>query len=216
MPTRSGWNTPIRMLVAPTGLVSGPRMLKMVRTPISRRTGATTFIAGWCIGANMKPMPVSSMTRATCVGFNSITAPSASTASALPDLDDTLRLPCLATLAPAAATTNIEQVEMLKVCEPSPPVPTISTRWVLSATATGNANSRITVAAPAISPTVSFFTRRPVRMAAVMVGETSPRMICRIRSTISSKKISRCSMVRCRASCAVMVMTTPITQEITM
>eukprot|EP01083_Nonionella_stella_P244137 850063_1 len=37
-------------------------------------------------------------------------------------------------------------------------------------------------------------------MAAVIIGETSPRMICRIRSTISSKKISRCSMVRCRAS----------------
>jgi hypothetical protein len=31
---------------APAGLVSGPRMLKMVRTPISRRTGATFFIAG--------------------------------------------------------------------------------------------------------------------------------------------------------------------------
>ena len=46
MPTRSGWNTPIRMFGAPAGLVSGPRMLKMVRTPSSRRTGATFFIAG--------------------------------------------------------------------------------------------------------------------------------------------------------------------------
>jgi hypothetical protein len=63
------------------------------------------------------------------------------------------------------------------------------------------ANSRSTAAAPAISPTVSFLTRRPVRIAAVIVGETSPRMTCRIRSTISSWKISRCSMVRCRASC---------------
>ena len=35
MPTRSGWNTPIRMFGAPAGLVSGPRMLKMVRTPSS-------------------------------------------------------------------------------------------------------------------------------------------------------------------------------------
>ena len=57
-----------------------------------------------------------------------------------------------------------------------------------------------------VSPTVSFFTRRPVRMAEVSAGDTSPRMIWRIRSTISSKKISRCSMVRCRASCGVMGM----------
>ena len=72
----------------------------MVRTPISRRTGATTFIDGWWIGANMKPMPVCSMAAATCAGCSSMAAPSASTASALPDLDDTLRLPCLATRAP--------------------------------------------------------------------------------------------------------------------
>ena len=61
-------------------------------------------------------------------------------------------------------------------------------------------------AAAAISPTVSFFTRRPVRMAAPMTGETSPFMIMRIRASISSWKISRCSMVRCRASCGVMGM----------
>jgi hypothetical protein len=38
-------------------------MLKMVRTPSSLRTGATFFIAGWWLGANMKPMPVSAMQR---------------------------------------------------------------------------------------------------------------------------------------------------------
>ena len=57
--------------------------------------------------------------------------PSASITSALPLLLLTLRPPCLLTLAPAAAATNMEQVEMLKVCEPSPPVPTMSTRWRL-------------------------------------------------------------------------------------
>ena len=46
IPTKSGWNTPISTDGALAGLVSGPRMLKMVRTPISRRTGATTFIDG--------------------------------------------------------------------------------------------------------------------------------------------------------------------------
>ena len=32
----------------------------------------------------------------------------------------------------AAAATNMEQVEMLKVLAPSPPVPTMSTMWVVS------------------------------------------------------------------------------------
>src|SRR5690606_20627740 len=92
IPTRSGWNTPIRIDGAPAGLVSGPRMLNRVRTPSSRRTGATTFIAGWCTGAYMKPAPVSAMQRATLSGSNSIAAPSASSTSAAPDFEDTLRL----------------------------------------------------------------------------------------------------------------------------
>jgi choline dehydrogenase len=46
--------------------------------------------------------------------------------SADPDVEDTLRPACLATRAPAAAATNIDAVEMLNVCEPSPPVPTMS------------------------------------------------------------------------------------------
>lgn len=154
----------------------------------------------------MKPIPVCASEAATCSGCSSIAAPSASSASALPDLDETLRLPCLATLAPPAAATNIAQVEMLKVCEPSPPVPTMSTMCWRSLTSTRRENSRITVAAPAISPMVSFLTRNPVRMAATIMSETSPRMIWRINSTISSWKISRCSMVRCRASCGVMGM----------
>ena len=95
MPTRSGWNTPIRMLGAPAGLVSGPRMLKIVRTPSSLRTGATFFIAGWWLGANMKPMPVSAMHFAMSAGSSGrLITPSASSTSALPDFDETLRLPC--------------------------------------------------------------------------------------------------------------------------
>src|SRR6185436_8441577 len=57
MPTRSGWNTPSTWFSAPAGLVSGPRMLKMVRTPSSFLTGAACFIAEWCAGANMNPSP---------------------------------------------------------------------------------------------------------------------------------------------------------------
>ena len=79
----------------------------------------------------------------------------------------------------------------------SPPVPTMSTKFELSCTSTWFANSRITVAAAAISPIVSFFTRSPVMIAAAITGDMSPRMMSRIRCSISSWKISRCSIVRC-------------------
>jgi hypothetical protein len=78
------------------------------------------------------------------------------------------------------------QVLMLKVRAPSPPVPTTSTKCVLSAMGTGVANSRMTCAAAVISPTVSFFTRSAAVMAATISGEISPRMISRIRCSISS------------------------------
>ena len=194
------------MLGASAGLVSGPRMLKIVRTPSSRRTGATFFIAGWWLGANMKPMPVSWMHCATACGVSVIGTPSASSTSALPDLLETLRPPCLLTRAPAAAATNIVQVEMLKVCEPSPPVPTMSTRCVRSATSTLVENSRITCAAAVISPIVSFFTRRPISSAAIIGCDISPPMMRRISASISSWKISRCSIVRVRASVSVIAM----------
>jgi hypothetical protein len=67
-------------------------------------------------------------------------------------------------------------------------------------------NSRITCAAAVISPMVSFLTRRPVINAAVMTGESSPFMIMRMIFSISSWKISRCSMVLCSASWGVMGM----------
>src|SRR5450830_432785 len=100
----------------------------------------------------MKPMPVCAIDWAICSGCRLILTPSESSTSALPDEDETLRPPCLATRAPAAAATNIEAVEILKVCAPSPPVPTMSSRLVVSAMGTLVENSRITCAAAAISP----------------------------------------------------------------
>ena len=122
----------------------------------------------------MKPTPTSSIERATCSGVSAILTPSASSTSALPDLLETERPPCLATLAPAAAATNAAAVEILNVCALSPPVPQVSSRCAWSATSTLVANSRITCAAAAISPMVSFFTRRPMVIAAISVGDTSP------------------------------------------
>src|SRR3546814_11002699 len=89
-------------------------------------------------------------------GLSTRFAPRASSTSALPDEDDALRLPCLAILTPAAAATNMAAVEILKVWEPSPPVPHMSSRFSGSGVLTGRANSRMTWAAAAISPVVSF------------------------------------------------------------
>ena len=41
--------------------------------------------------------------------------------------------------------------------------------------------------------------------AAVMMGDSSPLMMRRMRCSISSWKISRCSMTRCKASCGVIL-----------
>ena len=42
-----GSETPITCRSAPAGLVSGPRKLKIVRTPSSLRTGTMCLNAGW-------------------------------------------------------------------------------------------------------------------------------------------------------------------------
>jgi len=49
--------------------------------------------------------------------------PKYSKISALPDMPDIERLPCLATFPPAPAMTNDADVEMLNVLSLSPPVP---------------------------------------------------------------------------------------------
>ena len=62
------------------------------------------------------------------VRLSSRSKPSASSTSAEPEADETARLPCFATPAPAAAATSAAAVEMLSVRAPSPPVPAVSTR----------------------------------------------------------------------------------------
>ena len=55
-------------------------------------------------------------------------------------------------------------------------------------------------AAAAISPMVSFLTRRPISRAAICTCVRSPLISRRHSDSISSWKISRCSMQRTRAS----------------
>ena len=60
-------------------------------------------------------------------GSTSSGSPSSAMTSAAPVLEDTARLPCLATATPIEAATRPAPVEMLIVPTPSPPVPTTST-----------------------------------------------------------------------------------------
>ena len=77
----------------------------------------------------MKPKPSSSIdSRDPLRRRGRARSRAASSTSALPDCDETERLPCFATPAPAAAATSAAAVEMLNVLPPSPPVPAVSTR----------------------------------------------------------------------------------------
>ena len=81
-----GKATPMSWRWAAAGLVRGPRMLKTVRMPISRRTGPAWRMEGWKAWANMKPMPPSLMQRSTPSGGSSMRTPRASSTSAVPQL----------------------------------------------------------------------------------------------------------------------------------
>ena len=118
--TSSGRPTPINCRAAPAGLASGPSALKIVRTPSSRRTVPSSFIAGWNDGAKRKTSPTSSSTRPAARGSSSTATPQAARTSAEPTREEIERLPCLATDAPAPAATIAAAVERLKRSRPEP------------------------------------------------------------------------------------------------
>ena len=111
-------------------------------------------------------------------------APRHSNKSALPEDEETALPPCLATLAPAEAATNIAAVEILKVCAPSPPVPHRSTKSS-KPESTGLTRSRITSAPPSNSLTASPFIFNATNIPAVKEREISPFMIFLIRNRVS-------------------------------
>src|SRR5512137_1155683 len=129
-------------------------------------------------------MPTCWTHSSTISGGASMLTPIVSSTSALPQLLETARLPCLATVRPAAATTKAAVVEMLKVLRPSPPVPQVSTM-------TGERASirvalrRMTRAAPVTSTMVSPFMRRAVMKAPIWAGVAFPSMISVMVSVIS-------------------------------
>ncbi len=127
--------------------------------------------------------------RADSSGEHSMRTPTASRTSALPHVLDAARLPCLATGTPQPATMKAAAVEMLIVCELSPPVPTMSSTsgkpW-----STRTLRSRIARAAPTISSTVSPFAASPASSAADRTGESVSSMIAPISSAISADERS--------------------------
>ena len=124
---RSAEKTPSNCAGASAGLVSGPRTLKIVRTPISLRGPIAYFIARCNEDAKRKLMPTESRHSFILSAEMVILTPRASRTSALPHLLETDLLPCFATEAPAPAATNAVAVETLNVLLPSPPVPHVST-----------------------------------------------------------------------------------------
>src|SRR5882724_11528026 len=151
-------------------------------------------------------MPTSATHRPTCSGVSWRLTPSVSTTSAEPHSEaplspDIERLPCLATLSPAPATTNAVAVETLKVPEASPPVPHVSTsisRSVPLSAAVSSARAwtratfdRITCAKPISSSTVSPFIRRAVRKAAICASVAVPDMMASIAPAASMRVRSR-------------------------
>ena len=128
-------------------------------------------------------MPISRRICSLLSTGKSIFTPRASSTSALPQRLEMARLPCLATGIPAAATMKATVVEILKVWAPSPPVPQVSiTVGALKLILT--AFSRITLAAPVISATVSPFSRNAVKKLPICAGEARPSMIALVAAII--------------------------------
>src|SRR5215470_16181373 len=151
-------------------------------------------------------MPTSATHRPTCSGDKVKFTPSVSTTSAEPQSDaplspDIERLPCLATLSPAPATTNAVAVDTLNVPEASPPVPHVSTsisRSVPVSAAVSSARvctratfERITCAKPISSSTVSPFMRSAVRNAAICASVAVPDMMASMAPAASMRVRSR-------------------------
>ena len=132
----------------------------------------------------MKPTPASLISRVMSPGGTSSLTPSAASTSEAPEIEDTERLPCLAILTPAPAATSDAQVETLNVPWPSPPVPTMST--APAGASTRVIFSRISLAAPVISSTVSPRTRSAIRNAPICAGVATPDIMISSADCISS------------------------------
>ncbi len=185
----AGSPTPTTWRRTRAGLASGPRKLKVVGTPIWVRAGPAKRNPAWNFCAKQNPIPTRSMQRATPSPSRSITTPSDSSTSAEPHRDDAARFPCLATRTPAPATTSAVVVEMLNVCDRSPPVPQVSMSGpavASSATGTGSVCSSIVRTSAASSVGVSPLARSATAKAAICASVALPWRIVAIAAEASS------------------------------
>src|SRR5699024_2977265 len=113
-------------------LISGPIILKTVGTFRSFLTFMICLIFGWTYGANKNAMPMSLIWSEIFPGEYFICRPRDDKTSELPVRLVILLLPCFAILTLAPAMTNADVVEILKLCEPSPPVPQLSMTFGMS------------------------------------------------------------------------------------
>ena len=100
-PPSAGRRTPTAWAAGCAGLVSGPRKLKTVGTPSSRRGTAACRIAGWNTRREAERRCRRVAGTRHRAGDRSTATPSSSSTSAEPQAEDAARLPCLTTRAPA-------------------------------------------------------------------------------------------------------------------
>src|SRR6478609_209280 len=114
--------------------------------------------------------------------------PRASSTSALPARLVAARLPCLATGTPAAEAIRAAPVDRLRLAEPSPPVPQVSSK-IGKLWAPGLIPARIAAAAAAITLHVSLpVCRNAIRNAAMLAGLHAPaNMASNTRRTVAGE-----------------------------
>ncbi len=144
------------------------------------------LIAGWKLGANMNPIPTSSMDFSTCWVVIFRLSPITSRRSALPHRLVTDLFPCLATGIPAPAATKAAIVLILKVLILSPPVPHVSTKVPFTFGWIWWQYLRIVDANAVISSMVSPLILRAVRKEAIWASVALPDMISSMIFSASS------------------------------
>src|ERR1700674_5754801 len=126
--------------------------------------------------------------------------PSASSMSALPQRLETERLPCLMTGTPQAAVRSAVPVEMLKLPEASPPVPTMSMARRLAGIPVGRARRRMACARPKSSCATTPLVESAASSAPAMAGGVCGSVSCASNASAWAAERSRRSRSCCSSS----------------
>ena len=191
---------PIAPAAGWAGLVSGPRKLKTVGMPSSRRAAPACRNEGWIDGCEAEPdADLGRRSRATASAGSEIATPRPSSRSAAPHLLDAARLPCLTTGRTGAGDDHgrhgrdVDRVGPVAAGadDVHRPHRARSTR-----TACASMLSTSPATSAAVSPLARSATAKPASWAAV----ASPAMIRSITQPVSAA--SRCSPASSRVSSA--------------